>query len=85
MASGREVSEGDAGALVQGALDCPLKGIGVQALALVADAGVCVPETAYQAALGMASATPREHWDKRRETLSIAEALDRLTAHGTST
>lgn len=85
MASGREVSKGDAAALVQRALDCPLKGIGIQALALAAEAGAAVPEIGGQAALGMASATPREHWDKRRETLSIAEALDRLTAHGTST
>jgi hypothetical protein len=76
LASGGEVREGEARALAERALGCPVPGIGVQALGLLCGVfpevrGWCPAEAVAKLAEGI----PRERWGARIDVLSVEEAL----------
>jgi hypothetical protein len=53
--------------------------VGLQALALLADAGVSVPLDEREIAL-LVAGVAEERWHQRMELLSVRDALDRLHA-----
>lgn len=73
----------EAGRLMGEAIDCAAAGVGIQALALLAGAGVKIQATT-DAISKLARQVPADKWHVRIDVLSIDECLDRLalTLHG---
>jgi hypothetical protein len=71
-------SREDAVRLLREAIDCAAAGVGIQALALLAGAGVTIQITTETIAR-LARQVPRDKWHVRIDVLSIDESLDRLT------
>jgi hypothetical protein len=64
--------------ILRAAIACPVPGMAVQALGLLAAADASRRERALEHAAEAAARIPRDHWPHRREVLSVLEALDEL-------
>lgn len=75
IACGDAVEEGEARALSERAARCPVSGIGIQVLGLLAPRCPDLRDTLHESARTLAAAIPRERWGERMDILSIEEAL----------
>jgi hypothetical protein len=81
VACGAVLTDAEERSLHDGALRCEVPGFGIQALALLASAGV--PITAdRETLLRLAHTEPVERWDWRLDVLSVNESLAMLRAAG---
>jgi hypothetical protein len=70
-----ERGSASAAELARRAVDCPTRGVGIQALGLIARGGER-PEVPRETVSALAEGVPREHWNEPLEILSVREALD---------
>ena len=66
--------------LAQRAMECPVPGLGIQALGLLARACKGAPEAWRSAAPRLAGSVPQGAWPRPLDVLSVDEALDALRA-----
>ncbi|WP_437287594.1 protein kinase domain-containing protein [Sorangium sp. So ce406] len=82
LASGAAPGDGEARALAERALQCPVPGIGLQALGLLgrtsAEARALLRDQVDRLAAGI----PRERWSQRMDVLSVEEAIRGASEHG---
>lgn len=76
-ACGRPLAPEVLAALIERARGCTSPGVGLQALALLADSGVAIDLDA-SALAQLTAAIPRDHWEQRMELYSAREASERL-------
>jgi hypothetical protein len=77
FAAGEPLPPEGVGALAARARACPVPSVGLQALALLVEAGAPLELDAEEVA-AMAEAVPARHWDARLDVLSVREAWLRL-------
>lgn len=81
IAAGDKTDESEVAALCDAALGPLLPGIGLQALALLAEASALPRSPPFVPRIEeLCSAVPREHWERRMDVLSVSECLSRLRA-----
>ena len=78
LAIGAAAEEGELDALAQRALSVDGAGIGLQALALLARRGHCLPAGLAKRIAALAAEVPRESWATPMDILSVDECLEAL-------
>ncbi len=74
IAAGAPAGDEEIAALVDRACACPVAGLGLQALGLLAEARPDAPRGASAVIDQLSAAIPREHWGVRMDVLSVIEA-----------